>query len=105
MQFQEFAAVVLIQAAVLALGLLDHCGTPLSGRPAPVVIVIALRNAIGEIRIRTHAQPVVEVKKHCGTVGGRDQQVLELAHRMRSNHVTLVAGEQVAVCSFSDENI
>src|SRR5713101_9889317 len=66
MKFHEFAAIVFIQAAALALGLFHLRRTPLSGRPAPVVIVIPLRDAVGEIGIGPHAQPVVEIKEHGG---------------------------------------
>ncbi len=104
-EFQQFAAIVLIQAAALAFGLLHRGGTALPGRPAPVVIVVALWDAVGEIRIRSYAQPVVEIEEHGRTLRCRHQQVLKLTHGVRTDHVALVAGEQVAVGSFPNEHI
>src|SRR5580698_11096387 len=53
-QFHQFAAVVFVQAAALSLGLVD--GTVAPGSLLPVVVV-ALGDAVGNIRVRPHAQP------------------------------------------------
>src|ERR1700690_1677150 len=58
-KFHQLAAIILIQAVAPPLGLFCRCRTLWSRRPAPVVIVVAFRNAVGEIRIRPHAEPVV----------------------------------------------
>ena len=48
-------------------------------------------------RLRSHAQPVIEIKKHGGTLRGRDQQVFEFAESMGADDVAFISRDQVLV--------
>src|ERR1700730_11099818 len=48
-QFHEFATVILVQATALTLGLFHRRGARWARRPAPVVVVVALGNAVSEV--------------------------------------------------------
>ena len=71
-QFQQFAAVVFVEAA-------------------RALLAARLRS------VRAHGLPVVQVEQHRRTLGGGFQQVFELAEDVRADHVALVFGDQVAV--------
>src|SRR5262249_28366162 len=99
-QLHQFAAVVFIQAPpLLVLWFLrawrrwrkwrriPRRKTPcVVHRPAPWSNP---RNAARQIRVWAHAQPVIEVEKHCRALGRGHQQILKLAQGMRTNDLAL----------------
>ena len=56
-------------------------------------------------RIRPHAHKIVQIEQHRRTLRRRHQQILELAERMRTNHIALIAGHQHSVESLFHEHI
>ena len=109
MKLEKFAAVIFIEAAILsALLVRIRIRSGITRRVAAIGTVragAACRNALGLLRIRSDTQPVVEIEQHRGTLRGRDQQILELAHGMRANCVLLVVSEQHAIRALVDEHI
>ena len=77
-QLHQLAAVVFVQAAALAFGLLRWRGRRWREACASLIIR-SLGNAIGEIGVRSHAQPVIQIEEHGRALRGRDQQVFKLA--------------------------
>src|SRR5262249_52100679 len=74
-------------------------------RAAAYLLSASLRTIDCQLRVRTDALPVVKIEQHGRTLGSGHQKVLELAQRVRADHVTLVSGDHVAVRTFADENI
>src|SRR5215469_3103507 len=103
MKLHKFAAIILIKAATSTLCRLYRDALPPIA-PAPLSSTV-LRNPVHNLRIRTDAKPVVEIEKHGWTLSSGDEEILELSHGVWADHVALVAGEQVTVDSFSDENV
>src|SRR5580693_1965836 len=101
-QFHEFAAVVFVESVALAFGLVGLAVIAYSSLP---VIIGSLGNAVGDVGVRSDAQPVIKIKQHGWTLCGRDQQVLKLAEGMRANDVAFVAGEQVVLRALANEYV
>ncbi len=106
MKLKQFASVIFIQAAILfflPVGIRirrEAARTPVRpGTHRPV------GNALRLHGLGSNAEPVVEIKQHRGTLRRRYQQVFELAERMRTDRVLLVAREQQPLRSFADEDI
>src|SRR2546425_8592816 len=98
-QFHKLAPVVFIQAGTPSLALPYNRWT-VSCAPA-----IAFRHSVCNLGVRSYAQPIIQVEEHRRALRSRDQQILEFSQRMRANHITLVAGQQVAVSAFSDKDV
>ncbi len=88
MQLHEFAAVVFIQAFVL--------GTQSGSLP--------WLNTCG-LRGWTNACPVIQVVEHGWRLGHSRQKVAELAQRVGSDRVTLIAGDEILVLVFINEDV
>ncbi len=81
MKFEEFAAVVFVEAA--------------------------LRFAVvpGSSRSGGNGGGVIEIKEHGGALGGGEQEIVELAEDMRADGFAFVGGQQIAVCAFIGEDV
>src|SRR5205085_4304575 len=73
------------------------------------VVTVAVSACWGDsysyLGIRSHAQPVIQIEQHCGTLRGGDQKVFESSKCMGTNRVPLVARDENAVVALVDENI
>src|SRR5205823_9846238 len=103
MQLHEFASVIFIQTAALALGLIS-CPC-IAVALLACFLVGAIRNSVSEIGVGPDAKRIVEIEQHSRALCGCSQQVFELAQGTRPNDVTLVAGEQVAIFSLADKYV
>ena len=54
---------------------------------------------------RRHALPIVEVEQHRGTLGGGDEEILELAHRAGANGVLDVVGCEEAIGALGEVDV
>src|ERR1700733_1802347 len=75
-QFHQLASVILVQAIALALRLFRRWISLVIGTP-PVFVCVP-GNAVSDVGIRSHAEPVVEIEQHGGTLCCRLQQIFEL---------------------------
>src|SRR5580692_12178785 len=101
-QFHQFAAVVFVKSVALAFGLVRLPVIP--DAPLPVIIG-SVGNAVGDVGVRSDAQPVIKIKQHGWTLCGRDQQVFKLAESMRANDIAFVACKQVVLGALADEYV
>src|SRR3954447_7018125 len=108
MKLHEFAGIVFVQALRHALlDLLDLLLRYLRTTSTGVLSSSfqALRAVNGELRVWADAVPVVEIPEHRRTFGGSNQEILKLAHGMRTNNVALIGGGEIAVRSFVDKYV
>src|SRR5262245_11741298 len=91
-QLRDFAGVVFIESAGTVLvrlwprrHLVDHA----EGSTAELPPLIAEN---GELRMRTHALPVVQIEEHGRALGSGDQKIFEFAENVRPDHIPLVRG-------------
>src|SRR5258707_11901812 len=59
----------------------------------------------GQLRIRPHALPVVQVEQHGRALRRAYQQVFEFSQHVRTDHITLVSRDHVPVRAFADKNV
>src|SRR5271166_1909717 len=62
-------------------------------------------NSARRFGVRAFTLPVVKIEQHGRALGGRDQEVLELAKHVRPDHIALVCGYQVVVGALADKNV
>ena len=88
MQLHEFARIVFIEAFIRSVGLGRLAGLHSGG------------NGIGP-----DADPVVQVIQHRRALRGSHQEIMELAQRVRTDCIALVAGHQVGIDVFIEKDV
>src|SRR5579872_4000452 len=87
-QFHQFAAVILIQAARGSIGL--------GWLAWPHTVSLG---------VWPDAEPIIEVVQHGRALGYSLHQIAEFAQRVGTDHITLVAGDEILVLVFVDKYV
>src|SRR6266700_4544101 len=111
-QFHQLASVVFIQAVTIGFALRwplvfgkTGCSETSSASVSSTTVPRVAPQSKRLIRIRSNAQPVIKIKEHGRALRSGHQQIFKLSERVRTNHVALIARDQVTIRAFAYEHV